>query len=290
MTEPALRLDRHAADIVEEFRREPVGLGAEEHAVLLAGDGGLVGLAEPGGRFDQRLQHRLQVEGGAADDLQHVGRRGLLLQRLRQLRWVRACTSSNSRTFSMAITAWSAKVLTSSISLVGERPDGDALQRQHADQRVLAQERHSEDGAVVAHSPARPACAYSGSAAASGMCTILPSATARPTAEPRPGRERIGVDEFLQFGREAEGGDEAEIVAEAAGYSAHLGVAEPRRRCDQLVEHRLQVEGGAADDLQHLRRRRLLLQRLAQIAVARLHLVEQARRSRWRSPPGRRRC
>ncbi len=28
---------------------------------------------------------------------------------------VRACTSSNSRTFSMAMTAWSAKVLTSSI-------------------------------------------------------------------------------------------------------------------------------------------------------------------------------
>jgi hypothetical protein len=28
---------------------------------------------------------------------------------------VRACTSSNSRTFSIAIAAWSAKVLTSSI-------------------------------------------------------------------------------------------------------------------------------------------------------------------------------
>ena len=30
---------------------------------------------------------------------------------------VRACTSSNSRTFSIAITAWSAKVSTSSICL-----------------------------------------------------------------------------------------------------------------------------------------------------------------------------
>ena len=30
---------------------------------------------------------------------------------------VRACTSSNSRTFSVAITAWSAKVVTSSICL-----------------------------------------------------------------------------------------------------------------------------------------------------------------------------
>ena len=61
---------------------------------------------------------------------------------------VRACTSSNSRTFSMAITAWSAKVVTSSIcfSVNGSTlsraacrwtPIGDAL----------AQQRHAE------HSP-----------------------------------------------------------------------------------------------------------------------------------------
>ena len=36
---------------------------------------------------------------------------------------VRACTSSNSRTFSIAITAWSAKVVTSSICLSVKRPD-----------------------------------------------------------------------------------------------------------------------------------------------------------------------
>ena len=35
--------------------------------------------------FDQRLQHRLQIEGRAADDLEHVGGGGLLLQRFAQL-------------------------------------------------------------------------------------------------------------------------------------------------------------------------------------------------------------
>ena len=35
---------------------------------------------------------------------------------------VRACTSSNSRTFSIAITAWSAKVCDQLDLLVGERP------------------------------------------------------------------------------------------------------------------------------------------------------------------------
>ena len=43
-----------------------------------------------------------------------LARGGLLLQRLRKVARL-ACTSSNSRTFSIAITAWSAKVCTSSI-------------------------------------------------------------------------------------------------------------------------------------------------------------------------------
>ena len=40
---------------------------------------------------------------------------------------VRACTSSNSRTFSIAITAWSAKVVDQLDLLVGERPHRPAL-------------------------------------------------------------------------------------------------------------------------------------------------------------------
>ncbi len=53
--------------------------------------------------------------------------------------------------------------------------------------------------------------------------------------------------------------------------------AELRRGIDQRVEHRLQIERRAADDLQHVGGRGLLLQRLGQIARARLHLVEQPR-------------
>src|SRR5262249_8633008 len=44
-----------------------------------------IGLANPGGRFDQCIEHGLQIEGRAADDLEHVGGGGLLLQRLRQI-------------------------------------------------------------------------------------------------------------------------------------------------------------------------------------------------------------
>ena len=44
-----------------------------------------IGLAKPGDRFDQRIKHCLQIEGRAADDLEHVGGGGLLLQRFAQL-------------------------------------------------------------------------------------------------------------------------------------------------------------------------------------------------------------
>ena len=45
----------------------------------------IVGLAEPRHRFCQRVENGLKIERRAADDLEHVGGRGLLLQRLAQL-------------------------------------------------------------------------------------------------------------------------------------------------------------------------------------------------------------
>ena len=42
-------------------------------------------LAQPRRRLDERIEHHLQVEGRAADDLEHVGGGGLLLERLGEL-------------------------------------------------------------------------------------------------------------------------------------------------------------------------------------------------------------
>ena len=41
--------------------------------------------AQPRRGIDKAVQHRLQIEGRPANDLEHVGGRGLLLQRLAQL-------------------------------------------------------------------------------------------------------------------------------------------------------------------------------------------------------------
>ncbi|HEX8809782.1 MAG TPA: hypothetical protein VF760_12395, partial [Xanthobacteraceae bacterium] len=49
-----------------------------------AEDGYVISAAEPPGALDQRVKHRLQIEGRAANDLEHVGRGGLLLKRLAQ--------------------------------------------------------------------------------------------------------------------------------------------------------------------------------------------------------------
>src|SRR6516225_2993076 len=46
---------------------------------------GMMGLAQPRRRFDQCIEHELQIEGRTADHLEYVGSGGLLLQRFAQL-------------------------------------------------------------------------------------------------------------------------------------------------------------------------------------------------------------
>ena len=58
-------------------------------------------------------------------------------------------------------------------------------------------------------------------------------------------------------------------------YCRHVRFAQASRGFCQCVEHGLKIEGRAADDLEHVGGRGLLLQGLAQVACARLHLVKQ---------------
>ena len=95
-------------------------------------------------RRDQRVEHRLQVERRAADRPSARRRWRSAARATPRGRASCACTSSNSRTFSMAITAWSAKVLTSSICLAGNGERLGARHRsEHADgvRRRAATER-----------------------------------------------------------------------------------------------------------------------------------------------------
>src|SRR5262249_37442746 len=54
-----------------------------------------------------------------------------------------------------------------------------------------------------------------------------------------------------------------------------VGLAQPRSSLDQSVEHRLEIESRATDDLENVARRGLVFERLLQIAGAGLQLIEQ---------------
>src|SRR5262249_31451648 len=82
---PASPLDRHGLDIFDELGRVTVSLREEEHSILLPSHRGVVGAAKAASRFNERLQHRLEIKGRATDDLEHVGGGGLLLERFAQL-------------------------------------------------------------------------------------------------------------------------------------------------------------------------------------------------------------
>ena len=63
---------------------------------------------------------------------------------------VRCCSASNSRAFSIAITAWSAKVSTSSICLSVNGFTAAPVEHKQADGNPLTQKRHAEDCSKVA--------------------------------------------------------------------------------------------------------------------------------------------
>ncbi len=75
-------------DPLEEFtlllRLERIGQGKDQFSVV-AIDGRELGLAQSCGTTGDRLEHRLHVGRRATDDLQHLGGRGLLLQRLAEI-------------------------------------------------------------------------------------------------------------------------------------------------------------------------------------------------------------
>ena len=55
----AFELDRDILDQFHELGREPVGFRAVEHPLALARNRALVGIAKPGRRLDERVQHCL---------------------------------------------------------------------------------------------------------------------------------------------------------------------------------------------------------------------------------------
>src|SRR5262245_22055822 len=68
-----------------QFRWDTEEAHCPRDVALRSVDGPHIRIAESHCRLDERIEHRFQVERRAADDLEHVGGGGLLLQRLGKL-------------------------------------------------------------------------------------------------------------------------------------------------------------------------------------------------------------
>src|SRR5262245_39702454 len=146
---PASPLDRHSLDIFDELGRVTVSFREEEHPVLLPTYRGVVGAAQVASRFNERLQYRLEIEGRAADDLEHIGGGGLLLQRFAQLVRARLHLVEQPHVLDR-----DHRLVGEGVDqlyfLVTERPHGGAGQDDHADRRSFAQQRYPKRGPVTA--------------------------------------------------------------------------------------------------------------------------------------------
>ena len=228
-----------------------------------------VRVAQIPGRVEDGIEHRLELPGDALmtpriSDVAVCRSKSLSSSR------VRAWTSSNSRVFSIAITAWSAKVSTSSTCL---SPNGRTSARRmriapmaSPPRRGARRARCATRSAARAHDPpgTRPR-----SACTSATWIGLPlndGAAANSSTHERP---RVFPDRSRE-------GDLSMMGGKAKNIALHLkdrgvvGIAQARCRLDKRIEDTLHVERRAADDFEHVAGCGLLLKGFTQ-------LVEQPR-------------
>src|SRR5262249_29423394 len=176
-------------------------------------------------------------------------------------------------TFSIAIAAWSAKVVTSSICL---SVNGSTVLRvkKHAGRSALAQHRHAEDCAHVGEpgSYSQPYLRICfGVHDMNGLALEYDPAGDRPAIRP----ERMLFHVLLLLRGKAVARDMMVGAALGEPDGSPIRAAKACSRLGERVEHRLQIEGRAADDLEHVGGGSLLLQRFGEVARAGLPVVER---------------
>ena len=278
-TRPAVDPGPGVAGCVFEIFRQGLslagaGVGAKAEDLPVANaNRAAISAAEFDCRGNQCAEHRLQIERRSADDLQHLGGRGLQLQRLRQIARARLHLVEQ------------AHVLDRDDGLVGEGldkrdlPVGEAArlrtrQGDHADHFAVAVHRHRERAAIVAERDGPGALWKRGSESMSSTLTTSPVKAAMPDAVVAFAAGVI-ANSLAAFTHSAG------ALRRAAGRScsplrsqmtppvaSHNSIAVPM----SVSSTALQVERRAADDLQHVGGRGLLLQRFVEVARARLDL------------------
>src|SRR5262249_17408368 len=132
------RRDRIALDVVSIFVGKAMVRGQVVGALLAAENERTFGRAQARRRLHQRVEHDLQVEGRAANDLEHVGGGGLLLQRFAKLVEQPRVLDGDDGLIS--------EILDQPDLFVGERADFLPVDGDRTDQLVLFEHRDTEKG------------------------------------------------------------------------------------------------------------------------------------------------
>jgi hypothetical protein len=220
--------------------------------------------------FQHRTEHRREIAGRGIDDLQYLGGRGLLLQRL-------------------------AEVAVAGVELV-EQPgalDGDrGLVREgleqldlgageglhiassaadHAERLTFSEHRHSEERPVIDHRlqyVARPGVVVGVGQDILGMHRLRVDKGAAHDERPHGCSREEAVKCRRLLRRHAVDRDQVELPVFEARHGAELRFADPGRARDDGLKYRGKLAGRAVDDLQHRGGGGLLRQRFIALGGA----------------------
>ena len=208
-------------------------------------------LAQTRRRLDQRIEHCLQIEGRAADDLEHVGGGGLLLQRFAQLVEQPRVLDGDD--------GLGGEVRKQSDLLLGEGAHFLPVDGERADQLIILEHRHVDRRPRAAERDRR-GCDTVGGIVGSVAHLLCPHDVIEVTARRRSNRSAL--HEFDKCRRRTEVRSAAKRLAIKAHQHPEFGLANSCGILQQGLENRLHVAARAGDDPQHLRCGLLSLQRL----------------------------
>ena len=226
-----------------DARHRPVDLA------VAGGKMSVFGATEPRRGIDERVENRLQIECRAADDFQHVAGRGLAFEQFLQIARAFAQFGQEPRVLDRDDRVVGEGVHQLDLPLA-ERLDPVASEKQHTDRLAIAQERDSKRGTDLAD-PDHARQSVIGVGGDIGNMDQFAVERCPPGNCGAAGRKHQVTRERVGIGRVGDPGHRPVDLAFAAVDARHVGSAESSRRLDERVEHRLQIEGGAADHFQH---------------------------------------
>ena len=209
--------------------------------------------------FEDRVEHRRKVAGRRVDDLQHLGSRGLLFQRLPLFGDQPRVLNRDHRLIGEGADEFDLPV--------GKRFHPKASEDDHASHLALAQQRHAEQGADPTQ---RNRLGHSVFRIGSQIGDMDDMAFKRgpPGHRRAVGGKRLALNERVERRCIGKGCHHSVSIALAGCHPGSLRIAQPCGGFEQCRQHRLQIERRAADDLQHVAGRRLVFQQFLKVARA----------------------